>query len=74
MYLLSAASPWGGDNKQLLTLYRNTNAQGECHLLLMKQLRLVEIVVLDAGPVLSSQKTRRWRGLLTTARLDVTTT
>ena len=32
MYLLSAASPWGGDNKQLLTLYRNTNAQGECPL------------------------------------------
>ena len=32
MYLLSAASPWGGDNRQLLTLYRNTNAQGECPL------------------------------------------
>ena len=32
MYLLSASSPWGGDNKQLLTLYRNTNAQGECPL------------------------------------------
>ena len=32
MYLLSAISPWGGDNKQLLTLYRNTNAQGECPL------------------------------------------
>ena len=32
MYLLSAASPWGGDNKQLLTLYRNTNAQSECPL------------------------------------------
>lgn len=32
IYLLSAASPWGGDNRQLLTLYRNTNAQGECPL------------------------------------------
>ena len=32
IYLLSAASPWGSDNRQLLTLYRNTNAQGECPL------------------------------------------
>lgn len=32
MYLLSSVSPWGGDNKQLVTLYRNTNAQGECPL------------------------------------------
>ncbi len=32
MYLLSNPSPWGGDNRQLVTLYRNTNAQGECPL------------------------------------------
>ncbi len=32
MYLLSNASPWGGDNRQLVTLYRNTSAQGECPL------------------------------------------
>ena len=32
IYLLSVASPWGSDNRQLLTLYRNTNAQGECPL------------------------------------------
>ncbi len=32
MYLLSVTSPWGSDNRQLLTLYRNTNAQGECPL------------------------------------------
>ena len=32
MYLLSNPSPWGGDNHQLVTLYRNTNAQGECPL------------------------------------------
>ena len=32
MYLLSNPPPWGGDNKQLVTLYRNANAQGECPL------------------------------------------
>ena len=32
MYLLSNPSPWGGDNRQLVTLYRNTSAQGECPL------------------------------------------
>ena len=32
MYLLSNSSPWGGDNRQLVTLYRNTSAQGECPL------------------------------------------
>ena len=32
MYLLSNPSPWGGDNRQLITLYRNTSAQGECPL------------------------------------------
>ena len=32
MYLLSNPSPWGGDNRQLVPLYRNTNAQGECPL------------------------------------------
>ena len=32
MYLLSVTSPWGSDNRQLLTLYRNTSAQGECPL------------------------------------------
>jgi len=30
-YLLSVRSPWGGDNRQLLTLYRNAQA-GECPL------------------------------------------
>lgn len=30
-YLLSAKSPWGADNRQLLTLYRNAQA-GECPL------------------------------------------
>ena len=30
-YLLSVKSPWGGDNRQLLTLYRNAQA-GECPL------------------------------------------
>ena len=32
MYLLSNPSPWGGDNRQLVTLYRNTSAHGECPL------------------------------------------
>ncbi len=32
MYLLSNPPPWGGNNKQLVTLYRNANAQGECPL------------------------------------------
>ena len=32
MYLLSNPSPWGGDNRQLVTLYRNTSSQGECPL------------------------------------------
>lgn len=32
LYLLNVPSPWNGDNKQLVTLYRNTNAQGECPL------------------------------------------
>lgn len=32
MYLLSNPPPWGGDHKQLVTLYRNANAQGECPL------------------------------------------
>ncbi len=32
MYLLSNSSPWGSDNRQLVTLYRNTSAQGECPL------------------------------------------
>ncbi len=32
MYLLSNPSPWGGNNRELVTLYRNTNAQGECPL------------------------------------------
>lgn len=32
MYLLSNRSPWGSDNRQLVTLYRNTSAQGECPL------------------------------------------
>ena len=34
MYLLSNSPPWGGDHKQLVTLYRNTNAQGECPLVI----------------------------------------
>ena len=29
MYLLSNPPPWGGDHKQLVTLYRNANGQGE---------------------------------------------
>ena len=32
MYLLSNTPPWGGDHKQLVTLYRNANGQGECPL------------------------------------------
>ena len=32
MYLLSNPPPWGGDHKQLVTLYRNANGQGECPL------------------------------------------
>ena len=32
MYLLNNPPPWGGTNKQLVTLYRNANAQGECPL------------------------------------------
>ena len=32
MYLLSNPSPWGGNNRELVTLYRNTSAQGECPL------------------------------------------
>lgn len=31
-YLLNVPSPWNNDNKELITLYRNTNAQGECPL------------------------------------------
>lgn len=31
-YLLNVPSPWNGDNKELVTLYRNSNAQGECPL------------------------------------------
>ena len=31
-YLLSVPSPWNDDNKELVTLYRNSNAQGECPL------------------------------------------
>ena len=31
-YLLNVSSPWNNDNKELITLYRNTNAQGECPL------------------------------------------
>lgn len=36
MYLLSNSPPWGGDNKKLVTLYRNSNAQGECPLVVDK--------------------------------------
>ena len=32
MYLLSNPPPWGGDHRQLVTLYRNANGQGECPL------------------------------------------
>ena len=32
IYLLSNSPPWGGDHKQLVTLYRNANGQGECPL------------------------------------------
>jgi DNA sulfur modification protein DndC len=32
MYLLSNPPPWGGDHKQLVTLYRNASGQGECPL------------------------------------------
>ena len=32
MYLLTNASPWGANNKDLVTLYRNASAQGECPL------------------------------------------
>jgi len=32
MYLLSHSPPWGGNHKQLVTLYRNANGQGECPL------------------------------------------
>lgn len=31
-YLLNVPSPWNNDNKELVTLYRNSNAQGECPL------------------------------------------
>lgn len=31
-YLLNVPSPWNNDNKELITLYRNSNAQGECPL------------------------------------------
>ena len=31
-YLLNIPSPWNNDNKELITLYRNSNAQGECPL------------------------------------------
>jgi DNA sulfur modification protein DndC len=31
-YLLNVPSPWNNDNKELITLYRNTNAHGECPL------------------------------------------
>lgn len=32
MYLLNVPPPWGGHNKELVTLYRNANAEGECPL------------------------------------------
>jgi DNA sulfur modification protein DndC len=32
-YLLNVPSPWGGDNRKLITLYRNANA-GECPLVI----------------------------------------
>lgn len=31
-YLLNVPSPWNNNNKELVTLYRNSNAQGECPL------------------------------------------
>ena len=31
-YLLNVPSPWNNNNKELITLYRNSNAQGECPL------------------------------------------
>ena len=31
-YLLNVPSPWNKNNKELVTLYRNSNAQGECPL------------------------------------------
>ena len=36
MYLLSNSPPWKGDHKQLVTLYRNANGQGECPLVVDK--------------------------------------
>lgn len=33
-YLLNVPSPWNKDNKELVTLYRNSNAQGECPLVI----------------------------------------
>lgn len=32
LYLLNTPSPWNNNNKELVTLYRNSNAQGECPL------------------------------------------
>lgn len=34
VYLLQAPSPWGGDNRGLVTLYRNANGGGECPLVI----------------------------------------